>query len=150
MRRQKGDLEQVIRRAWTPTAITPKDVSTFVEEWLVRWSRKPGALDADRKDLLDDNYAKTLPAFSAVMADNLGRVWVRTPNAIDGAVAGSLNDYSIGPSSWSVFRADGHWLGDVTMPARFTPTEIAADYVLGIARDADGVQTVVRYRLGTK
>ncbi|MBL0171085.1 MAG: hypothetical protein IPP90_10190 [Gemmatimonadaceae bacterium] len=145
-----GKLEQIIRRAWTPPEITSKDIATFVEEWLVRWSRKPGAMDTDRKDLLDDNYARTLPAFSALMADNLGRVWVRTPRAIDGAVAGSLNDYSIGPSTWSVFGADGRWLGDVTMPARFSPTEIASDYVLGIARDDDGVQTVVRYRLGTK
>ena len=146
----KGDLEQIVRRAWTPAAITPKDISTFVEEWLVLWSKKPGALDSDRKDLLDDNYATTLPAFSALIADQTGRLWVRAPKAIDGAVAGSLNDHSIGQSTWSVFGTDGRWLGDVTMPARFAPTEIAADYVLGIARDDDGVQTVVRYTLGTK
>jgi hypothetical protein len=46
-----------------------------------------------------------------------------------------------------VFDAGGRWLCDVTMPAHFTPMEIGADYVLGVASDADGVETVVRYGL---
>ena len=46
--------------------------------------------------------------------------------------------------------ADKPWLGDVTMPARFSPTDIGADYVLGIARDEDLTPTVARYRLGTQ
>jgi hypothetical protein len=54
------------------------------------------------------------------------------------------------PSTWSVFGPAGIWLGDVTMPARFLPRDIGADYVLGTAIDADGVETVVSYRLATR
>ena len=146
----RGDLELVMHRNWTPTAITANDKKLFADEWTVRWNRKPAAADSVRNDLLDDRYAKSLPAFSALIVDRTGKVWVRSPKAIDGAVAGSLNDYSIGPSTWSVFAVDGRWLGDVTMPARFSPTEITADYVLGIARDDDGVQTIVQYALGAR
>jgi hypothetical protein len=46
-----------------------------------------------------------------------------------------------------VFDRDGAWLGDVTLPAHFQPYDIGADYVLGVARDDDGVQTVVQYAL---
>ena len=51
------------------------------------------------------------------------------------------------PSVWSVFDAQGRWLGDVTLPARFSPMDIGADYVLGVARDEDGVETVAMYTL---
>jgi len=35
----------------------------------------------------------------------------------------------------------------IPMPARFLPKDIGADYVLGVARDAEGLETVVLYRL---
>lgn len=147
----KGVPDLIIRRAWTATPVTEKDWENWADEWLKRWSKKTGAeLAAERKDLLDDDYFETLPAFSAILLDNTGKLWVRAPKAIDGAVAGSLNDYSIGPSAWSVFSPTGVWLGDITMPSKFTPTDIGADYVLGIARDDDVTPTVARYKLGTK
>jgi hypothetical protein len=46
-----------------------------------------------------------------------------------------------------VFDATGRWLGDVSMPPRFVPLEIGADYVLGRSREADKVPRVVLYRL---
>jgi hypothetical protein len=145
----RGKLEQIIRRAWTPQKLRKSDIETFLNEWLLRWSKKPGPeRERDRADMLDDPYAQLLPAFSAMIVDNTGKLWVRSPKPIDAAVAGFLTDYSIGPSVWSVFGADGRWLGDVTMPARFTPTDIGSDFVLGVARDDDGVPTVARYKLG--
>lgn len=141
----------IIRRAWMPVEITRKDIETFTEEWLKRWSKKGGAeTEKDRKSLLSGDYSKTLPAFSAMILDNTGKLWVRAPKAIDGAVAGSLNNYAIGASTWSVFGADGRWLGDVSMPALFEPTDIGADFVLGVLRDEDNGPRVVRYKLGTR
>ena len=141
----------IIRRTWTAPPITRKEFETFTEEWLKRWTKSTGPkLEAERKEQLAMDYFKKLPAFSALVFDNVGRVWARVPKPIDGAVAGSLNNYSIGPSSWSVFSTAGVWLGDVAMPAQFLPTEIGTDFVLGILRDADLAPTVVRYKLGTK
>jgi len=147
----QGQLNQIVRRAWTPHKLTKSDITTFLDEWLLRWSKKPGPeRERDRADMLDDPYAVNLPAYSAILLDRTGKLWVRTPKPIDAAVAGFLTDYSIGPSAWSVFANDGRWLGDVTMPARFMPSDIGANFVLGTARDDDGVQTLVRYKLGTR
>jgi len=147
----QGVPNQIIRRAWTAPPITRKEFEEFTEEWLKRWTKATGPkLEAERKEQLAMEYFKKLPAFSALVLDNLGRAWVRTPKPIDGAVAGSLNNYAIGPSTWSVFSPTGIWLGDVIIPARFTPMDIGADYVLGVSRDDDGTPTVVRYRLGAK
>ena len=141
----------IVRRAWTAPPITRKEYEEFTDEWLKRWTKATGSkLEAERKDLLASTYFKKLPAFSAILLDNTGRLWVRTPKPIDGAVAGSLNDYAIGPSTWSVFSATGAWLGDVVIPPRFTPMDIGADYVLGVARDDDGTPTVARYKLSPK
>jgi len=141
----------IVRREWTPAPVSSKDWEEWTDEWLKRWSKKTGAaLAAERQDLLDDDYQDALPAFSAVVLDNTGKLWVRAPKTIDGAVAGSLNDYPIGPSTWSVFSDTGIWLGDVVMPSKFEPTDIGKDYVLGIARDDDVTPTVVRYKLGPK
>mgnify|MGYP000585237481 CR=1 FL=1 len=141
----------VVRRAWIAPKVSRREFEEFTDEWLNRWSKATGAaLEAERREQLAMAYFKTLPAFSPLLLDRLGRLWARAPAAIDGAVAGSLNDYAIRPSTWSVFSANGAWLGDVAMPARFTPTDIGADYVLGVARDDDAVSTVVRFRLGTR
>ncbi len=143
-----GKPNLIVRRSWTAPKVSRREHEQFADEWLFRWSRDKGAaLDARRKEFLSDDYFKTLPAFSALLLDRLGRVWARSPAAIDAAVAGSLNDYPIGPSTWSVFDANGIWLSDVTMPARFSPTDIGANYVLGIARDDDDMPTVVRFTL---
>ena len=85
-----------------------------------------------------------------MVLDNTGKLWVRAPKTIDGAVAGSLNDYPIGPSTWSVFSDTGIWLGDVVMPSKFEPTDIGRDYVLGISREEEKIPKVVRHKLGTK
>ncbi|MEP6834102.1 MAG: hypothetical protein ABJB74_11940, partial [Gemmatimonas sp.] len=130
--------------------VSGKDWEEWTDEWLKRWSTKTGAeLAKERQELLDDDYMDVLPAFSAVVLDNTGKLWVRAPKTIDGAVAGSLNDYPIGPSNWSVFSNAGIWMGDVVMPSKFEPTDIGADYVLGISREGDKVPKVVRYKLGT-
>jgi len=46
------------------------------------------------------------------------------------------------PTTWDVVTSDGRWLGAVSMPALFEPLEIGADYVLGLQRDALGVERV--------
>ena len=48
---------------------------------------------------------------------------------------------------WTVFDARGRFLGDVTMPAGFTPFEIGADYVLGRWMDDLDVEYVHVYAL---
>lgn len=145
-----GQPNLIVRRAWTAPKVSRREYEQFTDEWLSRWSKAKGAALAEkRREFLAGDYFKTLPAFSALVLDRTGRVWARTPAAIDAAVAGSLNGYPIGASTWSVFGANGVWLGDVKMPARFSPTDIGDNYVLGIARDDDDMPTVVRFTLSS-
>jgi hypothetical protein len=48
---------------------------------------------------------------------------------------------------WWLFGIDGTLVGRVTVPSALTVTDAGTDYVLGIWRDADGVQTIRQYRL---
>lgn len=144
----QGELTHTIRRAWTPVRVTEADIDRYVEEWGKRWITTTGAeADAERKDLGDDPYARTVPAFSQFIADRAGRLWVREAHLADAPGSGALNTMPLVPSTWSLFDPAGRWLGDVTMPVRFQPSDIGADYVLGTAVDADGVQSIVLYPL---
>jgi hypothetical protein len=143
-----GKLTRIIRRRWTPVKITNADIDTFVTEWSKRWIKETGAEGERRKqDLRDDAYSDFVPAFSQFIADGTGGVWAREAKLADAPGAGQLNTMPLVPSTWSVFDAQGRWSGDMTMPARFMPMDIGADHVLGVARDSDGVETVVMYRL---
>jgi hypothetical protein len=145
---RNGELRRIISRKWSPVAITRSDIDAYVVEWGKRWIRSTGAeAEKARADLSDDPYAETVPAFSQLLADRAGNLWVREAKLPDAARAGSLAGVPLVESTWSVFNADGRWLGDVAMPADFLPHEIGADYVLGVARDTDGVEVVVMYRL---
>jgi hypothetical protein len=46
-----------------------------------------------------------------------------------------------------VIGADGSWRASIQMPARFLPTAIGADWVLGIHRDEDGLGRVMKFGL---
>jgi len=145
-----GKLLRIIRRAWTPTRVTKADIEAYVVEWGKRWIKKTGAeAEAERESLRNDPYAPQVPAFAQFLLDRTGRLWVREAHLADAPGAGALNTTPLIASRWSVFDQTGHWLGDVTMPARFQPRDIGANYVLGTAIDEDGVQSIALYRLGT-
>ena len=145
-----GSLERVIRRRWTPTRVTRADIDEFVTEWGKRWITATGPeAERQKRDLRNDPYASEVPAYSQFVVDRAGRLWVREAHLADASGAGQLTTSPLVPSVWSVFDSGGRWLGDITMPARFRPTDIGPHYILGIALDSDGVETVVQYPYGT-
>jgi hypothetical protein len=146
----QGKLLRIIRRAWTPVHVTRADIDAYVVEWGKRWIKKTGAeADAARDSLRNDPYAVAVPSFAQFLPDRAGRLWVREAHLADAPGAGALYTTPLVASRWSVFDQTGHWLGDVTMPARFQARDIGANYVLGTAMDEDGVQSIALYRLGT-
>lgn len=143
-----GKLTRIIRRAWTPVPITKSDANTFVVEWSKRWANEPGAEgDKAREDIRNDPKSTKVPAYSQLIADRVGRLWVREAHLADAPRAGNMSTSPLVPTVWSIFDTAGKWQGDVTMPAFFFPADIGANYVLGVARDDDGVETVVMYSL---
>ena len=145
-----GTLQSIIRRAWTPTPVTAAEWERWVVEWSKLWVEETGA---EREKAIQkvraSPYAETLPAFSQLLVDRTGKLWVREAHWQDAIAAGSLTDPPAVESVWSVFDAGGVWLGDVKMPAGFQPYDIGADYVAGKARLND-VNQVVIYSLGVR
>lgn len=150
----QGNLSRILHRQWTASPITKADINTFTTEWSKRWANKPGPEgDKERADIRSAPYATKVPAFTQLIADRVGRLWVREAHLADAPRAGNMSTSPLVPTAWSVFDTSGKWLCDVTMPAFFLPTDIGSNYVVGVARDADGVQTVAMYSLtpgGTK
>lgn len=156
-------------RLWTATADEYR-----IDEWdpasgrlvaSVRWTRAPVPVDpaavaelrdsmhavrdretAAYRELLDIvvqvydevEFPAVAPPHGTFRVDAGGRLWVK--------------DYlaprdEFGPSTWQVFDAGGRLLGAVGMPARFAPTDIGEDYVLGTWLDEDDVPHVLMYGL---
>lgn len=76
------------------------------------------------------------PVFATLLVDRENNLWVQ--------------DY---PSpgapliSWTVFDPRGRMLGPVSLPSGFRPTDIGADYILGVWTDELGVERVRVYPL---
>jgi len=110
----------------------------------------PPSMQAVRQQRLEaSGFADHFPAIGAMMSDRPGHLWVRrydhrelfvTPGPV------STNTLPV-PTTWDVFDPRGQWLCTVQLPARFTPLDIGTDYVAGVARDSDDVESVRVYRL---
>jgi hypothetical protein len=143
-----GRLVRIIRRPWTPTRVTSAEIDRYADAWGKRWITATGAeYDRELREFRQVPFAETVSAISQLIADRTGRLWVRESRIADASAPGALGLMPLVPSVWNVFDDGGRWLGNVTMPARFLVHEIGADYVLGLARDTDGVETVAMYRL---
>jgi len=80
---------------------------------------------------------KTHPAITALHTDRLGNVWARVNLTMDGSPM----------TQYLVFDAAGREAALVRVPARFTPLDIGADYVLGQYTDELDVPYVQLYTL---
>jgi hypothetical protein len=110
----------------------------------------PPAMKARFAQLLERAvFAERLPSFGAMIVDKAGNLWIqrydyhsvfRTPGPV-------RTQTMTVPSRWDVIDTQGRWLTTVDLPARFTPVEIGADYVAGLARDEDEIEQVRVYRL---
>ncbi len=82
-------------------------------------------------------FADTFPVFDQMIVDDVGNLWVRNYQWFDlGAGKG-----------WSVFDAEGRYLGDVTTPSILEIHQIGDDFVLGRMSDRAGREAVYLFRL---
>ena len=128
-----GHLRRIIRRSAEPIPVSSGELAEWRElvselnEWVVwpSWDRAMGALPPRRYH----------PPIQGLHVDTEGYLWV-----LDGS---SL----LGAGEWSVFAADGHWLGRVQLPVGIIRW-IGEDVVIGGRIDFDlGTETIEGYRL---
>ncbi|MBP9105157.1 MAG: hypothetical protein KBF56_00190 [Gemmatimonadaceae bacterium] len=145
---ERGQLEAIVRRSWTPTVVTDSEWERWVVEWSKIWVTTRGADSLKRvQRVREQPWADALPAFAQCLVARDGNLWVREAHLDDAISAGSLVDDPIVPSKWSVFNPAGRWISDVTMPTAFQPIDIGTDYVAGRMKFGTAKRTVVIYRL---
>jgi hypothetical protein len=129
-----GKPVQRIRRTVQPTPLDKAAVARYLESWVE--SVPPDDRPLMRRRFADAAHPDTYPAHARLLGDTRGYLWVQAfPR--DGR----------GPTDWSVFGADGVWLGDVRVPANFHALEIGDDYVLGRFTGELGQESVRVYTL---
>lgn len=76
------------------------------------------------------------PLIDQIAADGRDRLWVRT---FDGYLSDS--------ATWLILRSNGETLARAILPRRLEVLEIGEGYLMGLTRDADGVEIVEFYRM---
>jgi hypothetical protein len=129
------------RRAWAAWYLRPGGESSGLPP--------PQVLERRERILRAKVYAREYPVFARFLEARTGELLVRDYRPEDDTHRGSsiAPDAPSTPTHWNVFAADGAFIADLTLPARFTPFEVGESYVLGVSRDDDDVERVTLLRL---
>jgi len=143
VRDRTGRIRRLVRMPAESRPITAADREAHRQAQLEQLANQPGLgmvpaplLEQFRQRITSVEYPETFPFIEELREDGDGNLWVRE--------VGAPGDER---ARYAVFDGDGAFLGRLTLPARFRPTHIAADEILGIWRDADDVQHVRGYPL---
>ena len=134
--RADGTLARIVRRDHVPRAPTEADRAPWVEEQLsyYREADVPEALrEQARQEFETTPLAETFPAFTSVMTDAAGNLWVEEFKFPREDRPGVL---------WTVFDPTGQVLGFVETPEGLEIYEIGEDYILGWTQDELDVESV--------
>ncbi len=131
--RATGTLTQIVRRDYANRAPTRDEVDQAIDEALGRTSLTGDRLEWTREGYKGMPLVESLPAFRALLTDELDHLWVREA---------TLPGVERPAPLWTVFNPEGRVLGFVETPDGLTILEIGADYILGQATDDLGVESV--------
>ena len=130
-----GTLVRLIRQEWEPVPVEQQHAERYIEDVVAREGDPEGARRM-REYLRRIPVPGHFPPFADLLADRLGYLWVEdypTPGTED--------------SRWTVFNSEGVRTARVTLPPRFNPIEIGADYILGLGWDELRVEYIRMYAL---
>jgi hypothetical protein len=136
---------RIVRSARPPAPATDSDRAAYIERrYPKNTTREPG--DAAKiKSHETRALGATLPAFTRLLVDAVGNVWLENYRH-SMPVLGLPNDRADIPR-WTVFDSAGVMLGDVVLPRGLTVSSIGPDWVLGTGRDERQAIHVRMYRL---
>ena len=124
-----GSLVRIVRRDGDLERPTRADQNAY---WEQRYANRP---DEERVEALNEvkdmPLVDSYPAFSGVLADRAGYLWVREYQG----------------AAWTVFDAEGQIHGLVETPPGLRTFEIGEDYILGWKYDELGVEYVQLWSL---
>jgi hypothetical protein len=147
-------LERIVRRDWTPVSVRDADKEAYRTHALDSPGENGQPMPPQMRarmaqSLASAVFAERFPAFSTIVADRAGNVWVRRYDyRAEFRTPGRVRmETPVVATRWDVFDGQGRWLTTMTLPARFAPLEIGDDYMAGLSRDDDEVEHVQLYRL---
>jgi len=129
--------------AYVARSVEDADIDAAVDSWYERLSRPTNRRSAGsgvRREQIRRaiHRPKTLPAVSDLLIGRDDRIWLRRTDARRPEV-----------DTWMLIDADGGFVQDVEAPAGALLLRASSSHVWGVVRDADGVPSVVRYRIRT-
>lgn len=143
----QGRLTRIMRRRFDPRPVTDDMKDRIRARYLELLESSPEVneqiLDRIRQEMEGARFAETLPAYSAMVLDPEGNLWLQEaqPSSPDESPA------DLGPARWSVFDSAGFWLGEVETPPGFVLKAATDTRALGLVADEYGVKEVYAYGL---
>ncbi len=136
-----GSMRRLIRKSHDPSPVTPERRARFREGYAKTVEAEagqlpPAQLEQVLKYVDEADYPAFVPAYSAMLVDREGNLWVETYRV-----------YTEPESEWTVFDQAGRWLTTVTLPDGLQVKDIGPDYVLGFLRDEVGLDRVALFGL---
>ena len=135
--RADGTLDRIVRREHVLRVPSEADLEPWIEGQVGMVAASPGLpegfIDRMRQALESTPLAETFPAFSAILADAAGNLWVREYDFPREERPAPL---------WTVFDPEGRVLGFVETPTGLRITQIGEDYILGHVEDELGVESI--------
>ena len=117
-----GNQIRVLQEEFDPIRLT---VDAFIEPLPATLQRQiESQLDGWPRD-------QTIPATQVIRLDDSGNLWMQ-----------EFQTDAETPSTWLVFAPSGQRIAAASMPARFRPTHIGDDFVIGVWRDDFDVEYV--------
>lgn len=133
-----ADSSRIISRAWTPDVI-PDSAREAATNEALKWIIEQFGETIAREAVKLSDVPTSAPAFSTLRVDEDEQLWARR-------VMGNDSSKTI----YDVFRADGSWLGAVTVPAlieEYGGQLFAKGYIYAVVEDEDGRPRVARFRI---
>jgi hypothetical protein len=133
--RADGESRHIHKLPYAPDSLSREWIDT------ARSREIAAARDQASRDLVAVKYSdpflpRTLPAFQAFIAGPDGEVWIQRPA-----------DSPATAVSYTIFAATGEARARVASTPGFRVTDAGVDFVVGVHRDSDGVETVRKYTL---
>jgi len=129
-------IEEIVRRAFTPTPLTPELMTRDFEARFSQFADQPDYFEAIREAYGEMPVGETVAAFDRLRVSADGELWARTF-----PLPGEESHV------WSVFSPEGAWLGEVETPASLEVYEVGAGFLLGKQLDELEVEHVVLYEI---
>ncbi|NIM49992.1 MAG: hypothetical protein GTN78_22450 [Gemmatimonadales bacterium] len=131
-----GVLQSVVRKRHEHLPVTDADIKSQWDRMLERYESDPNARATVVGVLNAMPMHRTMPAFSSVLVDDVGNIWV-----LEYSRPGDTT------RRWTVFDSGGRLLGSLQPPRRFRILHLGDDFVLGKWWDELDVEHVQLYEL---